>query len=496
MKISKSHAKPTVLGWYHDLRSRDFRSPLARHYQGRNLALAVPRAGTFQGPKREWAVPHEIDHRTPMSDDVSRSGSARPVRLAPHTTNAPRDLLTSNTSLDDLFNAILGDDEGATEERRPLVETVEAQVREIRQELGLVEPKPASRRLPEFVPVFRTQPPEERTFSSAQGTQWTVTGTRGWAGLIDGRALRRMPRALLLAVPAATMLFIAGIYLGTPSDSSLPTPPALLAAPQTANPNSLELVAQLAATDTPILAETIDVVSVTEPSVPAPPPREPDAPRPAAFALPVAATGSRAAAEPRNVAPRAIATTPPSAPPLPAPAPPVALVTPRPIETAPVAAPIGTAGTNTPVAVATNPQPVAQPTPVPSVASTPAPATVSATEPAPATAAPVPSPALPAGVASAPATVPGGGRVTREAILVSRVPPVYPELARRLGTTGEVELDVEIDPAGRVVRAAPVSGPRTLRDAAESAVLQWRYQPQLTDGAAVASRRRVRVSFK
>lgn len=431
-----------------------------------------------------------------MSDDVSRSGSARPVRLAPHTTNAPRDLLTSNTSLDDLFNAILGDDEGATEERRPLVETVEAQVREIRQELGLVEPKPASRRLPEFVPVFRTQPPEERTFSSAQGTQWTVTGTRGWAGLIDGRALRRMPRALLLAVPAAAMLFIAGIYLGTPSDSSLPTPPALLAAPQTANPDSLESVAQLAATATPILAETIDVVSVTEPSVPAPPPREPDAPRSAAFA-PVAATGSRAAAEPRNVAPRAIVTTPPSAPPLPAPAPapPVALVTPRPIETAPVAAPIGTAGTNTPVAVATNPQPVAQPTPVPSVASTPAPATVSATEPAPATAAPVPSPALPAGVAATPATVPGG-RVTREAILVSRVPPVYPELARRLGTTGEVELDVEIDPAGRVVRAAPVSGPRTLRDAAESAVLQWRYQPQLTDGAAVASRRRVRVSFK
>ena len=81
-------------------------------------------------------------------------------------------------------------------------------------------------------------------------------------------------------------------------------------------------------------------------------------------------------------------------------------------------------------------------------------------------------------------------------MLVSSVRPVYPEYARRSGSLGDVELDVTIDATGRVTRATAVSGPSVLRSAAQSAVLQWRYQPASVNGAPVVSRRRVRVSFQ
>lgn len=48
--------------------------------------------------------------------------------------------LSSATSLDDLFKAILGDQAGDVDDRALLLEAVEAQVRGIRDELGLPEP--------------------------------------------------------------------------------------------------------------------------------------------------------------------------------------------------------------------------------------------------------------------------------------------------------------------------------------------------------------------
>lgn len=57
----------------------------------------------------------------------------------------------------------------------------------------------------------------------------------------------------------------------------------------------------------------------------------------------------------------------------------------------------------------------------------------------------------------------------------SRVSPVYPELAKRMHITGEVELQVTVDPQGKVKDVKPVSGNHVLSAAAEDAVRQWKY---------------------
>jgi TonB family protein len=57
----------------------------------------------------------------------------------------------------------------------------------------------------------------------------------------------------------------------------------------------------------------------------------------------------------------------------------------------------------------------------------------------------------------------------------SRVPPVYPEIAKRMHITGEVELQVTVDAQGKVKDVKPVSGNHVLSSAAEDAVRQWKY---------------------
>jgi len=57
----------------------------------------------------------------------------------------------------------------------------------------------------------------------------------------------------------------------------------------------------------------------------------------------------------------------------------------------------------------------------------------------------------------------------------SRVPPVYPEIAKRLRITGEVRLVATVDAQGKVKDVKPVSGNRMLELAAEDAVRQWKF---------------------
>ena len=54
--------------------------------------------------------------------------------------HAQTEELTAATTLDDLFKAILGHEAGEVDDRALLLETVEAQVQGIRDELGLPEP--------------------------------------------------------------------------------------------------------------------------------------------------------------------------------------------------------------------------------------------------------------------------------------------------------------------------------------------------------------------
>lgn len=61
--------------------------------------------------------------------------------------------------------------------------------------------------------------------------------------------------------------------------------------------------------------------------------------------------------------------------------------------------------------------------------------------------------------------------------VVSRVPPVYPELAHRMHVGGKVVLLVEIQPDGTVSNTKVESGHALLINAAEDAVRRWRFTP-------------------
>jgi TonB family protein len=68
--------------------------------------------------------------------------------------------------------------------------------------------------------------------------------------------------------------------------------------------------------------------------------------------------------------------------------------------------------------------------------------------------------------------------------VVSRVAPVYPDLARKLSLHGVVKLIVVIAPDGRVKSTEVVGGNPVLTQAAVDAVRKWRYEsaPQQTHG--------------
>jgi TonB family protein len=59
----------------------------------------------------------------------------------------------------------------------------------------------------------------------------------------------------------------------------------------------------------------------------------------------------------------------------------------------------------------------------------------------------------------------------------SRIPPVYPEIARRLKIAGTVEVEARVDPEGKVTSAKALSGNRMLSPAAEEAVRKWKFAP-------------------
>lgn len=63
--------------------------------------------------------------------------------------------------------------------------------------------------------------------------------------------------------------------------------------------------------------------------------------------------------------------------------------------------------------------------------------------------------------------------------------PVYPEFARRLRTTGLVEVEVVVDESGKVLAARALSGPGVLRDAAVKAAMGARFSPTKLSGQPV-----------
>lgn len=101
-------------------------------------------------------------------------------------------------------------------------------------------------------------------------------------------------------------------------------------------------------------------------------------------------------------------------------------------------------------------------------------------------------------VLSAPVATP---RLDREKIshvsggkLLNKVAPVYPRSLAQ-GVQGEVVLKATINRQGQVSKVSLVRGPAVLAQAAIAAVLRWRYQPFLLDGAPTEVENEIIVNF-
>ncbi|HVS74921.1 MAG TPA: TonB family protein [Candidatus Acidoferrales bacterium] len=88
-----------------------------------------------------------------------------------------------------------------------------------------------------------------------------------------------------------------------------------------------------------------------------------------------------------------------------------------------------------------------------------------------------------------------GGDVKLVQIL-SRVPPVYPPLARKGSISGDVVIRVQVEADGSVSSMKVISGHALLRQAAMDSLRTWKYQPATLDGKPVAMQTTVTVQFR
>jgi protein TonB len=97
-------------------------------------------------------------------------------------------------------------------------------------------------------------------------------------------------------------------------------------------------------------------------------------------------------------------------------------------------------------------------------------------------------------------TPPPGPRVVppeiQQALLVVRVEPQYPVLAKQIHLEGTVQIRAIIGKDGSVQSAEILSGHPWLAAAARDAILRWRYRPTLLRGEAVEVETLVTVIFR
>ncbi len=87
-----------------------------------------------------------------------------------------------------------------------------------------------------------------------------------------------------------------------------------------------------------------------------------------------------------------------------------------------------------------------------------------------------------------------GGDV-RPPVLIKRINPAYPRIAKQAGITGTVKIEAVIGVDGRIASARVVSGHPLLMKAALDAVRQWVYRPTLLNGNPVEVVMQVSVNF-
>ena len=85
---------------------------------------------------------------------------------------------------------------------------------------------------------------------------------------------------------------------------------------------------------------------------------------------------------------------------------------------------------------------------------------------------------------------------TSQGLLVNRVLPSYPPLARQARVQGTVVLHAVIGKDGTVQDLSVISGHPMLIQAALDAVKQWRYKPYLLNGEPVPVQTTINVNFE
>jgi protein TonB len=88
-----------------------------------------------------------------------------------------------------------------------------------------------------------------------------------------------------------------------------------------------------------------------------------------------------------------------------------------------------------------------------------------------------------------------GGQL-KQPRLVSSTLPVYPSVALRTHTEGDVVVKTVIDQSGRVTEMQVVSGPPILRPAALDALRRWKYEPSKLNGLPVSAELMVTIRFR
>jgi protein TonB len=106
-------------------------------------------------------------------------------------------------------------------------------------------------------------------------------------------------------------------------------------------------------------------------------------------------------------------------------------------------------------------------------------------------------------ISSTPVAVPKVAAPTRvrvsqgvtEGMVLRRVQPNYPPLARQARIQGDVVLQAEISKEGAIENLRVISGHPMLAPAAIDAVKQWRYKPYFLNGEPVAVETQITVKF-
>ena len=80
-------------------------------------------------------------------------------------------------------------------------------------------------------------------------------------------------------------------------------------------------------------------------------------------------------------------------------------------------------------------------------------------------------------------------------MIVNKVPPVYPPVAKLARVEGTVHLAAVIGPDGTMKELHTLGGPALLIQAAMDAVKQWVYKPTLLNGEPVSVETTIDVNF-